>query len=446
MKKCLSILDGSVYKFGCSRADSKKHMHAPVHTKPKRMQQGVYPKYAERQLALLRLIHANNYVSRADLVDLTGFSAGSITGLVQDLISKCLVTELPEPARISSSGRRPIALNIRHDAAYAIGVDLGSFYLRALVTDMLGNIVYKLQIETNLQAGRQQVVNRMVEAIRTVKRQCGIPQRLIRSIGVGHSGIIDSATGTVLSFPRPGQTAEWKSVPLRKMLEAEFSMPCILEDSVRAIALAERCFGAGKNLEDFIYIDVGMGIGAAIIFKGALYEGSGGGAGEFGHMTVEENGRLCCCGNIGCLEIMSSCAAIIRTARNAIEHGVDSKIRDLVRGDLDQLSIEVIAQAAQNNDSLAFRVLDEAMSHIGIALADMVNLLNPGVVIFGGPLFRAAPHLIEALKRVIKQRALERSANQVLLRVSNLGSEAGALGAARAASEKVLERLYNECI
>src|SRR5215472_12417516 len=132
-------------------------MHTPVYAKPKRMRQGVYPKCAERQLALLRLIHTNNQVSRADLVELTGFSAGAITGLIQDLINKDLVTELPVPARISASGRRPVALKIRHDAAYAIGVDLGSFYLRALVTDMLGNIVYKLQIETNLPAGREQV-------------------------------------------------------------------------------------------------------------------------------------------------------------------------------------------------------------------------------------------------------------------------------------------------
>jgi len=114
--------------------------------------------------------------------------------------------------------------------------------------------------------------------------------------------------------------------------------------------------------------------------------------------------------------------------------------------DFRHLSIEVIAQAARENDSLAFRVLDEAVSHIGVALADLVNLLNPGVVIFGGPLFRAAPHLLEALKRVLKQRALERSANQTQLCVSNLGSEAGALGAARAASEKVIEHLYREAL
>ncbi len=144
--------------------------------------------------------------------------------------------------------------------------------------------------------------------------------------------------------------------------------------------------------------------------------------------------------------MMASCAAIIRAARGAIEQGVDSKIRELVAGNLEHISIEAIAKAVQENDSLAFRVFDEAVSHIGVALADVVNLLNPGVVVFGGPLFRAAPHLVEPLKRVIKQRALERSANQVQLRVSKLGSEAGALGAARAVSEDVIEDLYREAL
>jgi predicted NBD/HSP70 family sugar kinase len=159
-------------------------------------------------------------------------------------------------------------------------------------------------------------------------------------------------------------------------------------------------------------------------------------------MTVEENGPLCCCGNNGCLEMMASCSAIICAARRAVEQGVDSKIRELVSRDLEQISIEVIAQAAQQNDSLALRVFDEAVSHIGVALADVVNLLNPGVVLFGGPLFRAAPHLVDPLKRVIKQRALERSANQVQLRVSTLGSEGGAIGAARVISESVIERVF----
>ena len=407
-----------------------------------RLASRTYRKSTQKELAVLRLIHRKNGVSRVELVQLTGFSAGLITGITQALMGKRLVIE--SAGRPSASGRKPLALTVRPDSAYVVGVDLGSFNLRVVVTDILGNVVYKLRTETNLFEGRQKVLERTFNAMDDAIEQSGISPKVIRGIGIGHSGIIDPVTGAVLSFPRPGQMTEWKNVPLQRMVERRFERPCILEDSVRAIALAERCFGLGMNLEDFVYIDVGMGIGAGIFLNGALYQGPGGGAGEFGHMTVEENGPLCCCGNSGCLEIMASCAAIIHAARSAIERGVDSRIRELVEGKLEGISIEIIARAARENDSLAFRVLHEAVSHIGVALADVVNLLNPGVVVFGGPLFRAAPYLLESLNRVIKQRALERSANQVQLRVSNLGSEAGALGAARAISEKVIETLFRE--
>jgi len=401
-----------------------------------------YGKSAQKELAVLRLIQRKHNVSRVELVEFTGFSAGLITGITQALIRKRLITETPGLASVA--GRKPIALSVRHDAAYVVGVDLGSFYLRVVVTDLQGKLLHKLQTETSLYEGRERVLDRTFIAIRRAIKECGIPKAEIGGIGMAHSGIIDSASGVVLSYPRPGQMTEWKNVPLREMLEREFAAPCVLEDSVRAIAIAERCFGTEMSLDDFVYIDVGMGIGAGIFLNGNLYKGFGGGAGEFGHMTVQENGPLCCCGNSGCLEMMASCAAIIHAARSAIERGVDSRVRELVGGKLQSISIEVITQAAQENDSLAFRVLHEAVSHIGVALADVVNLLNPRVVVFGGPLFRAAPYLLESLKRVLKQRALERSANQVRLMVSNLGSEAGAIGAARVMSEMVIESLFKE--
>ncbi|MGH9351780.1 MAG: ROK family protein, partial [Terriglobia bacterium] len=176
-----------------------------------------------------------------------------------------------------------------------------------------------------------------------------------------------------------------------------------------------------------------------------LYRGPGGGAGEFGHMTVDEKGPLCSCGNTGCLETLASCAAIIQAVRAAIQQGVNSRVSELAQGDLERISIEIVIQAAEENDTLAFRVLHEAVSHIGVALADVVNLLNPSVVVFGGPLFRESRQLLlEPLKRAIRQCAFEKSANELELKVSTLGSEAGALGGVRLISEKVVERLYQE--
>lgn len=398
-------------------------------------------KLEQRELYILKLIHAGTNNSRLELAKQAGLSPSSITAIVQRLIKKGLVLE-SKPAE-SPLGRKPIPLQIRSDAAYLVGVDLGSFYLRIVITDINGEIVYKLQTRTEMKTGRDRVLEKAFLCIHQAIRESKIPVRSIKGIGIAHSGVIDSEAGVVLSYPRPGQMADWKNAPLREIFQNEFHLPCLLEDSVRTTAIAEKYFGMGRDLDNFIYIDVGMGIGAGIVLDGKIYRGAGGRAGEFGHITVIENGPLCSCGNHGCLETMASCGAIIHNVREAIEKGIDSKIRELAGGDLDKISIELIVQASGQDDSLAFRVLQQAASYIGIGLANLVNLMNPAVLIFGGALLREAPQLLfDPLRRIIKQRSLEQSANEVQLKVSTLGSEACALGAARLIAERILDDLY----
>lgn len=394
-----------------------------------------------RELAILRLIHSGSNYSRLDIARRTGLSPALITSIVRKMIARNLVIETP--AVSSMVGRKPVPLEVRSDAGFLIGVDIGSYYAHVVVTDMKGQIVYKEQVETRIPDGRVRVLQRVFECVRRAIAASGVSRERILGMGIAHSGVIDARKGLVLSFPRPGQMVQWKNVPLQAIFEKEFHLPCLLEDSVRTMATAERHFGLGRDMDDFIFLEVGMGIGAAVFFEGKLYRGGGGKAGEFGHITVDENGPLCSCGNNGCLESVASCAAIIQAGRLAIERGVDSRIRDLALGDLNQISIEVIAQAAAENDSLAFRVLQEASSYIARGLADLVNLLNPRLIIFGGALFRAAPQLLDdPLRRIIRQRSLEKSANDVQLRVSPLGAEAGALGAARMIADRALRGLY----
>ena len=404
---------------------------------------GSAAKPSKNEWKILQLIHARPDISRIELAKQTRLSAARITAIVEDLIARGLVVESGHGA--SAMGRKPVSLSIRHDAGFVVGVDLGSFYTRVVVTDMQGRVGYKKESETGLADGRDLVISRTLKAIHKAIEECGKPRNTLRGIGMGHSGVIDVHAGVVLSFPRPGQMDEWRNVPLRKILEREFAVPCLLEDSVRGRATAEQHFGLGIGLNDFIFINVGMGIGAAIFIDGKLYRGPGGSAGEFGHITVDEHGSLCCCGNYGCLETVASCAAIIQSVRSAIEKGVSSRVLALAREDPNRISIEMIGQAALGNDGLCFRVLNQAAFHIAVVLADVVNLLNPHVVIFGGALFRSAPELLsDPLKRVIKQRALEKSANEVQLKIATVGIESGALGAARLISETVLERLYQE--
>jgi predicted NBD/HSP70 family sugar kinase len=402
-----------------------------------------YTKSDQNELTVLYHILGRPNISRTELAKHTGLSPACIGGIVNRLLSKGLVVE---SGRTSSAlGRKPVSLLVRNDAAHLLGVDIGSYMLRVIVTDLLGRHIYKTETESRLSEGRQRVLDRTFHAVQKAVCDSGVPKSHIKGIGVAHSGVVDSENGLVLSYPRPGQMAEWKNVPLRDIFEEQFGLPAMIEDSTRTRAVAEKHFGLGINLSDFFYISVGVGIGAAIFIDGKLYRGPGGLAGEFGHMTVDEDGPLCSCGNYGCLETVASCAAIIQAVRGALQQGVDSKVYELANGDLDRITIEMIVQAVRENDSLAFRVLDEAVSHIGVALADVANLLNPRVVIFGGPLFQQAPEfLLQPLRRVVKQRALEKAANEMELKVSSLGSEAAALGAAHLVSEEIIESLFQE--
>jgi predicted NBD/HSP70 family sugar kinase len=403
--------------------------------------QKAYPKAIRRELNVLQLIHSSGQISRIDLAKNTGSSLASLTSIAHRLIQKKLVVEAGQSS--APLGRKPVLLAVRDDLAYFAGVDLGTYFLRVVIADMNGRVVYKTCRETELFQGRERVLKRTMQAIHEAMEKADVPRGSIKGVGIGHSAIVDTERGMVLTVPRPGQLLEWKNVPLRALAEKELGIPCTLHDSVRAVATAEKHFGWGKNLQDFIYVDAGMGFGAGIFIDGKLYAGPGGGAGEFGHLTVDHRGPLCCCGNHGCLEAMASCAAIIQASRDAIQKGVNSKIQELVEGELDRISIECISEAAMANDSLAFRVLNDAISQIAIALADVVNLLNPHTVILGGALFRCVPKLLlDSLNRLIKQRAIERSGNEVEFKLSPLGSEAGALGATRLIAERVLVNLY----
>jgi predicted NBD/HSP70 family sugar kinase len=398
-------------------------------------------KIEQRELAILELIHSGSNCSRLELAHQSGLSPASITAIVRTLIQKSLVAE--SEVMSSPTGRKPISLEVRGDIGCLIGVDIGSFYTRVVVTNLNGKVIGRTQIETGIMDGRTAVLRRVFDCIYRALEDSEVSNQAILGIGIAHSGVIDSENGLVLSFPRPGQTTEWRNVPLRCLFEDEFKVPCLLEDSVRTMAVAERCFGLGRKVKDFVYVEVGMGIGAAFFLNGKLYRGAGGKAGEFGHITVNENGPLCSCGNNGCLETVASCAAIIRSVRLALEHGVDSKIRDHADRDLERVSVETITEAAIENDSLAYRVLQDAASYIAIGLADLVNLLNPKQIVFGGALFRAAPQLLsDPLRRIIRQRSLEKLANEVELKVSPLGAEAGALGAARLMAVEALRTLY----
>lgn len=397
---------------------------------------------SDKEREILGLIHSQVALSRAELVGLTGLSPGLISAIVRRLItSGNLIESGLQPSKL---GRRRVTLQLSPGTAYTIGLEIGTYHLRVVVSDLAGNICHKAETHTKLLQGLSHVMERCFQLIDHAVANVGINKTDLAGIGIAHSGIVDSSRGLVLSFPRPGQISEWKNVPLREIVEKRYELPCLVEDSVRMAALAEKEIGGATELSDFVYVRIGMGIGACIFINGEPYRGAGGNAGEFGHMTVDENGPLCFCGNNGCLSALASGSSIIQAVSRALAKGVQSRIQDMDENDSDRIHIEMILQAAAENDSLAFRVLNDAASHIGVALADVINLLNPAVIVFSGPLFQQDSDLmLESIKRVIRQRALEKAANEVRLMVSQLGAEASALGAARFTASKMIANTLN---
>jgi predicted NBD/HSP70 family sugar kinase len=398
---------------------------------------------SEKEVEILDLVHSHLALSRAELVKLTGLSAGLISAIVRRLITNGMLVESGlEPSKL---GRRRVALKLSPQTAYTVGLEIGTFFLRVVINDVAGNVVHKAETRTMLAEGFTRVMERGFDLIDQTIKDAGVSKDAVIGIGISHSGVVDSSRGVVLSFPRPGQMAEWKNVALRDIVEQRYKVPCVVEDSVRMAAVAEKQVGMATELSDFVYIRIGMGIGACIFIDGEPYRGAGGSAGEFGHMTVDEDGPLCFCGNNGCLSALASGNAIIQAVTSALQKGVQSRILEMADNDLGRIHIEMILQAAMENDSLAFRVLNDAAVHIGVALADVINLLNPAVIIFSGPLFQTEQQLmLDSIHRVIRQRALEKSANEIKLMVSSLGSDAPALGAARFAASRSIANLRPE--
>jgi len=383
------------------------------------------PNKQSKETAILNTIREYGPVSRTKIAKIFKLSPATITKYVNGLIQAGVVKE--EGRESSTGGRMPVLLRIAPEAMYAIGVDLGGANLRVVVVNLENNIVAKITKKTNADEGRDKVFRRVIDAIHEAIEHSKIEKDKIKGIGVGISGLIDHRRGVCLYCPN---IEGWENVPVRRLVEEEFAIDTSVEDSSRAMALAEHWSGVARGIDNFIFVNVGIGIGCAIFIHRELYRGIGGIAGEFGHITIDETGPRCNCGNYGCLETLASGPAISRRARQAIGEGVVSLIEKLAEGNLESIAPEIVVEAAKRGDKLAFNIMEKTGEYLGIGIANMINIFNPELIVIGAGVSQAGDILLEPLKRAVKARALQLSSSMTNIKVSQLGDDAGALGAA----------------
>jgi glucokinase len=309
-----------------------------------------------------------------------------------------------------------------------IGVDLGATTIKSGVVDETGKIILQQKSPTEAHRGAQIVIANIQTSIQSLLKQSDSTS--VFGIGIGAPGIVTD-DGVVKA---PPNINDWHDVPLRDELRKIFPHPIFVENDANAAAIAESKLGAGKDLNDFVFIIWGTGVGGGIIMNKKIYRGPYGGAGEIGHITIDYNGPECNCGNKGCIESYVGQRYLSQRTKALLEamraEKKISKIEELVGGNLDQIEPYIIAQAAEQGDETARTILNEAGQLLGYALASVVNLLDIEHIIIGGGISAAPEFVFHAIEQELRSRVLTPHRNKVKVVKATLGNDAGIIGAA----------------
>jgi len=308
-----------------------------------------------------------------------------------------------------------------------LAIDLGGTKIVTALVSTEGEIIAREYTLTLAEEGTDAVVHRMLDNINSLLSKANISRLSFSTIAIAAAGAINPVEGIVTASPNlPG----WQNIPLKKMIEEETGLETFLINDASAAALGEHCFGTGRGIDNLIYITVSTGIGGGIIINGELYTGVSGSAGEIGHMTIDINGPRCNCGNVGCLELLASGKAVARAAQEAITKGTKSIILELAENELQNITAQIVSEAAQKGDELASVIILKAATYLGVGLVNLVNIFNPEMIIVGGGMAKMGDLLLDTARKVISERAFDLPAQQVYVVPSQLGDNAAVLGAA----------------
>jgi len=310
-----------------------------------------------------------------------------------------------------------------------IGCDLGGTNMRAAIVDVEnGSIIYQMSIPTLARDGHEAVMNRMAGLFLQMIEWAGMKKEDIGGIGIGVPGVLDLEKGETLFLPNlPGT---WPHVPLRARIAELTGLPVALLNDVRCITNGEWRFGAGRGVDTLVVFAIGTGIGGGLVINGQLHLGIGGTGGEVGHMTIDYNGPTCGCSNKGCLEAYASGPAIAAMGMKAVAQGLTTRIGEICEYDLNRITPELIARAAETGDEIAVDIYERVGFYLGIAAANVCVAVGPRRIIIGGGVAQVGDLLLNPIRRALRERVTVMPVEQVEVVQSQLGNNAGVIGAA----------------
>lgn len=355
-------------------------------------------------------------ISRAELARRTGLSRSTVSTLVAELQARGLVSEREVDGAGPQGGRPPVLLGLERTAGAVLAIDFGKQHVRVLVADLAHAILADLEQPTETEQSATQGFDAAVALAEQALEEARVAGRELIGVGLGVPGPIENATGEVGSSSiLPG----WIGIRPADELQRRLHLPVATANDANLGALAELTWGAGRGVDDFVYVKVASGIGGGLVLGGELYTGAHGIAGEIGHSMVDEHGALCRCGNRGCLETVASTRAVLELIDTARRREHD-----------EQLTIEQVIAHARDGDRACQRVIGDAARAIGVVVAQVCNALNPAKVIVGGDLSAAGDVLLDPLRDELARHAVPAAGGDVEIVAGVLGRRAEVLGAA----------------
>ncbi|MGD9098949.1 MAG: ROK family transcriptional regulator [Anaerolineae bacterium] len=374
---------------------------------------------------VLRCLQESAPLSRARLADRTGLNKTTVSSLVEELVERGLVHQVGLDN--SKSGRPATLLDLAPQAGHIIGVELGVGFITVILTDFVGQIIWRRQQETDTTSEPQEAIVayalNMVEEAKAASQTHGA--RLL-GMGLALPGMVDVQNGTLLFSPN----LQWRDVDLGQIFFARTGIRVFVENDATAAALGEHLFGVARQAQNFIFLIAGVGLGSGLFLNGDLYRGAGGIAGEVGHTSISMNrSRPCRCGSRGCWEASGNQYSLIERVRALLEVGQSSLIPRFMAEKGVPLDLSVISQAADAGDAVALEALSETSVVIGMGLANLINIFNPEMVVVGGAMSTAGHHLLPSIERAVQEHALTEMLQQVQIVLSAFGPDASVMGA-----------------
>lgn len=392
--------------------------------------------YMLNKIKILNLIYEEREISRADISRRTGISAPTVSRIVDSLIHKeKLATD--KGFGNSSGGRRPVIVRFDGSNNFIVGIDWGSTHINGVLADLDANILFELDVPSDSDSSFNmdfKIVRKLIEHLIT---KLGIQKNELAGIGVAVAGYVNKNNGIVEFSPN----FKWKNVNIQEPLTKKFNVPVMVDNVCRVAAMGEYLYGANKTLSDFIFFNIGHGIGSGIIYEGQPFWGYDGFSGEIGHTLVNPlygEDRKCSCGKTNCLESFSSGRGIAESMKKKMDKHPDSMIHMLVSGKKERVTTELIAKAAQSGDTLSMTILRDAGQLVGVSLAVFANIINPGAIILGGKVVLSGDIFITAIQQAFAAECLQNTTRKIPVIKSDLIGQAVVKGSISLVLRQVL--------